>query len=382
MKLNLRTYGLLTVLLATGLAAWGFSVVLNGPKHAQIIPGQIWTDTDGKHINAHGGGILEHNGRYYWFGEHRSGGRGGFATWVGVGCYASTDLMNWENKGIALEVVDDPLSEIVKGCIIERPKVVFNDRTNQFVMWFHLELKGKGYEAAKTGVAVSKKVEGPYTFIGSFRPNAGAWPMDYNGKREAMDEAGRYKWWTSEWYRAVNDGLFVRRDFVKGQMSRDMTVFKDDDGRAYHIHSSEENLTIHISELSDDYLSFTGRWIRVFPAGHNEAPAVFKFQGKYYMVTSGCTGWDANAARLAVADSMLGNWTSLGNPCVGENADKTFFSQSTHVLPVNGGFIFMADRWTPKNLDDARYVWLPFMFENGLPKIYWNASWSPDDLGK
>lgn len=44
-----------------------------------------------------------------------------------------------------------------------------------------------------------------------------------------------------------------------------MTLFVDDDGTAYHIYSSEENLTLHIAELSDDYLSHTGKYIRIFP---------------------------------------------------------------------------------------------------------------------
>lgn len=47
-------------------------------------------------------------------------------------------------------------------------------------------------------------------------------------------------------------------------MSRDMTLFVDDDGKAYHIYSSEDNLTLQIAELSDDYLSHTGKYIRIF----------------------------------------------------------------------------------------------------------------------
>ena len=31
-------------------------------------------------------------------------------------------------------------------------------------MWFHLELRGKGYKAARAGLAISDKVTGPYTF--------------------------------------------------------------------------------------------------------------------------------------------------------------------------------------------------------------------------
>ena len=30
--------------------------------------GSIWQDTEGRDIQAHGGCILPHNGRYYWYG--------------------------------------------------------------------------------------------------------------------------------------------------------------------------------------------------------------------------------------------------------------------------------------------------------------------------
>ena len=119
--------------------------------------------------------------------------------------------------------------------------------------------------------------------------------------------------------------MFVKRDLKDGQMSRDMTLFVDDDGKAYHIYSSEDNLTLQIAELADDYLSHTGKYIRIFPGGHNEAPAIFKKEGTYWMITSGCTGWDPNKARLLTADSMLGEWKQLPNPCVGEDADKNIW---------------------------------------------------------
>ena len=92
--------------------------------------------------------------------------------------YSSKDLYNWKDEGIALSVSDDPKSPIVKGCIIERPKVIHNPKTRKFVMWFHHELTGRNYDASLSGVAVADKVTGPYTYLESFRPNAGAWPMN------------------------------------------------------------------------------------------------------------------------------------------------------------------------------------------------------------
>jgi hypothetical protein len=132
-------------------------------------PGKIWPDNQGVHINAHGGGILFHEGTYYWFGEHKIEGDAGNTAQVGVHVYASNDLYNWRDEGIALKVSENPENDITKGSIIERPKVIYNAKTKKFVMWFHLELKGKKYSAARSGVAVAEKVTGPYTFLNSFR---------------------------------------------------------------------------------------------------------------------------------------------------------------------------------------------------------------------
>ena len=162
-------------------------------------------------------------------------------------------------------------------------------------------------------------------------------------------------------------------------MSRDMNVFVDDDGIAYHIHSSEENSTMHISKLTDDYRSFSDEYVRVFANRYMEAPALFKHKGKYYLIASGCTGWSPNAARLAVADHIFGPWKELGNPCIGQGKETTFDSQSTYILPVQGkndAFIFMADRWNPKDAIDGRYIWLPVQFdENGQPFLEWMDRW-------
>lgn len=344
-------------------------------------PGAIWKDNNGVHINAHGGGILCYEGVYYWFGEHKTEGKAGNMAQVGVHCYSSTDLYNWTDRGIALSVSDDPKSDIVKGCILERPKVIYNQKTGKFVMYFHLELKGMGYAAARTGIAVSDKVTGPYKFLKSLRPNAGIFPVN-------MTEAQRNSTVTPEDIKGLNpeekdsviaEGLYVRRDLKTGQMSRDMTLYVDDDQKAYHIFSSEENKTLHIAELRDDYLGYTGTYYRIDPAGWNEAPSLFKKDGRYYMITSGCTGWRPNPARLLTADNILGPWTRLpDNPAKGPDAETTFHSQSTYILPAPGrkdAFIFMADRWKPENAIDGRYVWLPIQFENGLPVLKWIDEW-------
>ncbi|MGL4519777.1 MAG: glycoside hydrolase family 43 protein [Phocaeicola sp.] len=371
--------GLLASLLLLGSSCSGVS------KNDTIYPGELWLDNQGEHINAHGGGILYSEGTYYWYGEHKCDTT--TRAMVGVTCYSSTDLVNWKNEGIALPVSPDEAHDIAAGCVLERPKVIYNAKNNQYVMWFHLELRGQGYASARAGVAVSSTPTGPFEFVRSGRVNPGILPFNMSEQElavlDTLHQENYTKWWTPTWYDAINKGLFVKRDLTGGQMSRDMTLFVDDDQVAYHIYSSEDNLTLHIAELSADYLSHTGKYVRFAPAGHNEAPAIFKKDGTYWMVASGCTGWDPNEARMFSAESIYGPWRVHTSPCVGPNAALTFGGQSTYIQQVEGkrdAFVFMADMWRPKKPSDGRYIWLPITFKEGVPVIEWQASWKPTDL--
>lgn len=351
-----------------------------------FIPGEEWKDTDGVHVNAHGGGILYHNGVYYWFGEHKVEGEEGNRAQVGVHCYSSEDLYNWKDEGIALGVMPEGSgSDIEKGSIIERPKVIYNEKTKKYVMWFHLELKDRKYSSALSGVATSDNVTGPYTYLKSVRPNADHWPLNYPDslkispvRTDGMVFSG------GDLPQPTHVLNLVKRDLETGQMARDMTLFRDDDGKAYHIYSSEENSTLHIALLDEDYTSHTGQYIRVFADRFMEAPAMFKRDGKYYLIMSGCTGWAPNPARSAVSDSIFGEWEELGNPCIGEGAETTFVSQSTFVLQVAGTdkYIYMGDRWRPENPIDGSYVWLPINFTGKGFTIEWKDRWSLDDFNE
>jgi beta-xylosidase len=328
---------------------------------------------------------LFYENTYYWFGESRLPRTERDRTLYGVGCYSSKDLLNWNNEGLALRVINDTTSLLQAGCVIERPKVIYNKKTGKFVMWFHHELKGKGYAAALTGVAVSDRITGPYKYIRSVRPNAGVWPQGFQEEfRKPAEGESTIKRNSEEWRKAVREGLFLRRDFAGGQMARDMTVFVEKNGKAWHVHSSEENMTLHFSELTDDYLDFTGKYYRVLPGDSNEAPAIFVSKGKYYMFTSGTTGWKPNPGRLSVAEKITGPWNTIGNPCRGTDDENkiTFGSQSTNILPLQGrknAFIYMGDRWIPENLADSRHIWLPVEWEKGMPVIKWYDNW---DLSK
>ncbi|HTI59079.1 glycoside hydrolase family 43 protein [Mucilaginibacter sp.] len=305
---------------------------------AQLVKGQI-KDDKGQPVNAHGAGVLFHNGTYYLFGEIKKG-----KTWLvpgqqwedyrvpagGVSCYSSKDLKNWKYEGVALAPVKgDPSNDLDTGRVIERPKVIYNEKTKKFVMWMHIDKKDYSY--SQSGVAVSDKPAGPYRYLYSIKPNV--------------------------------------------QMSRDMTLFKDDEGKAYLIYSSEQNFTMQVCLLSDDYKRPTKTFTRILIGKKREAPALFKNGDKYYLITSACSGWSPNAAMYAVADNPLGPYKEYGNPCKGPGAVTTYEAQSTYVLPLKdkpGSYIFMADRWNKLDLEKSDYLWLPLTVNNGKVEIKGN----------
>ncbi len=304
----------------------------------QILPGKLWRDTSGRAIQAHGGGILKVGDLFYWYGEEKSQG---YNNKVGVSCYSSRDLVTWKWESIALPSSGFP-EEFRDGGVCERPKVVYNARSKKYVMWSHLD--ARGYAVSKPGVAIADKPTGPFTFL--------------------EDKS----------VRPVADSTF-----------RDMNLWVDDDGKAYSFYSGEDNWTMHIVRLNDDYTApetpmVEGKtWARAFVRKMREAPAPFKWKGKYFILTSGCTGWAPNPAAYAVADSPLGPWTEHPNPFVGEGANTTFASQSTFVLPLGGDqFMYLGDRWKPDDLSDSRYIWLPFtMKPDGTFQVEWRDSWKP-----
>jgi beta-xylosidase len=203
-------------------------------------------------------------------------------------------------------------------------------------------------------------------------------------KAAQQTDASQWKeWWNDAWRKEVNKGMYLWRDMKGGQMSRDMTVYVDDDGKAYHITSSQENLTLLVSELTDDYLNFTGKYNMVAPGGQNEAPCIFKHNGTYWLICSGCTGWSPNEARMFSAKSIWGPWKQHPSPFVGtatgyQNmpANKTFGAQGTYIYQMNGKPIFMADIWNPRHLSQSLHLWLPIEFDaNDVPVIRWADKW-------
>ncbi|GAF38703.1 coagulation factor 5 8 type domain protein [Agrilactobacillus composti DSM 18527 = JCM 14202] len=292
--------------------------------------GQPWLDTTGQPIHAHGGCILKYQDWYYWYGEDRR------ADYY-VSCYRSQDLMHWEFRNHILTTTSPFKAErfqATAGLVnsdgtkvnIERPKVLYNPKTERFVLWAHFE-NGRDYREAAVLVASAATPDGDFTEHGHFRPF--------------------------------------------GNMSRDCTVFVDAD-QAYFISAARGNADIHIYQLSSDYLNVTRLVNRLWSNEFREAPVLFKHDGLYYMLTSGTSGWRPNQGKYAVASAIAGSWSDLQD--FGDAT--TFDSQPAFVLKNGNQVIYVGDRWGgAKHYQDSSYVFLPLEITSQQVILKHKARW-------
>jgi hypothetical protein len=311
---------------ALGLSVFVPLCVMASATLTSFKPGKDWYDISGKIIDCHAGNIVYVAERkmYYWFGEHRGSPSG-------VACYSSQDLYNWKNEGVALDKAKAGLGS----GIIERPKVAYNAKTGKYVMWFHYD--NSNYGLAHQGVAVCDSAPGPYKFLNHFQPN--------------------------------------------GNQSRDIGMFQDEDGKVYIGYAANNgssiNAEVRLVLLADDYLTVTTN--DVVTGAHCEGPAILKWNSKYYLLTSLCSGWDPNQASYYTCSKVLGSYTKIGSPCIPSSETKTFNSQPSSIFKVPGysnGFIYVGDRWNGGGSTKSQNVFLPInMTSDGKMELKWYDEW-------
>lgn len=289
-------------------------------------PGGDWIDNNGNAVEAHDGGIIKVGSVYYLYGNDRELYEYTDSTFYRLNMYSSTDLVNWTFENHILTKNSDPA---FNQKIVERPKIIYNESTNQFVMYFHYD--NLSYSVAEVGVAVSNTVNGNYTLLNHFRP--------------------------------------------LNSESRDMGLFKDDDGSAYLI-STISGTQVSIFKLTADYLGVDSRVTTLSLSG--EGTGIFKRNGLYYLVLSKLTGWSHNDNWYQTAPSMAGPWSSKTYLA---NNTKTYESQITNILPIQGTqgttYMYMGDRWL-KGTKHSRYVWLPLEFNGNSMSLNYYPEWSID----
>ena len=346
-------------------------------------PGEPWVDTTGKPIQAHGGSIIQVGDLYCWYGENKEFTTGKTGIWTtGVRCYSSSDLYNWDDLGLIIPPNnDDPDSPLSAKAKLDRPHIIHNARTGQFVCWVKLMEKS----GQTRTVLTADKITGPYKIV-----RTGVHPLGMN--------AGDFD-----------------------------LVVSPDDGKAY-MYFERVHSEMICADLTDDYTDFTGYYSTHFPhpgpPSVREGPAYFKRRGKHYLATSGTTSYFPNPSEIAVADTFHGPFTVLGDLYPSDKSRTSLNSQISSVFKhpkKKDLYIALADRWwgpqtgaefesgetsglvqsaigkllgsprqplTPAesrsvkflsiaiDTSQSRYVWLPLRFDGERPIIEWRDEWS------
>lgn len=307
-------------------------------RHRSVfVPGAEWRDTEGNPIEAHTGGIFYENSTYYWVGADWQG-KFGFRSF---NLYSSTNLQDWAFVKTLLR----PSADLPASHEIARPKILYNELTKSYVMWF----KRKNYSApvndVRAGVAISTSLDGPWSFLRDFYPGEGG-AHEYN--------------------------------------TADFCLWQEPDGAAYLVASSPSlrggtyERRIVIFRLTSDYRGVAPAPVYIGPADGREAPAIFARNQTYFMVTSGTSGWTANQSQYRTAPSITGPWSEPKN--LGD--ETSYQSQPDFVFPVRGEsdttYIYAGGRHVADDLDSSRYVWLPLAFAGELMTLDFLPSWSLD----
>ncbi|UCE99754.1 MAG: family 43 glycosylhydrolase [Planctomycetota bacterium] len=310
-------------------------LVVGGVGYASpetIVPGVMWYDTSDNILSAHGAGVIKVGDTYYLIGMYMDNdpnnviqlpGGHTMPLFVGITCYSSTDFANWTFENYILTPTQG--GDLDRDNWVGRPKVIYNDTTGQYVMYVNA---GKG-----AGVATCPTVNGNYTYLGSYAP------LDYG--------------------------------------MGDMTLFKDDDGKAYLIARAS---FMHIYELTSDYLDVSNL-AGTIRDRNAEAPAMFKADGVYYLLVSDSTWWTSNDNYYYTATSIAGPWSKEPADFT-PNSDNTFDSQTTYVQPIQGSsttsYVYLGDRWSEWSFGNSRYIWLPLTVNGTTLTMDWHDFWAID----
>ncbi len=309
----------------------------NASRPSIFVPGSDWLDVEGHPIEAHTGGIFCQGSTFYWVGA-----RWKSKDWFqAFNLYSSLNLEDWRfTKTLLLPSADLPASHE-----IARPKILYNSRTSTYVMWF----KRKNFSAAtndvRVGVAIGESIEGPWSFHRDFFAGEGG-SCEYN--------------------------------------TADLCLWQEPDGEAFLVASSPSRRggayerRIVIFRLSLDYRGVEPEPVYVGPADDREAPALFKRDKTYYLITSATTGWAANQCTYRTASAIQGPWSEripLGN-------STTFDTQPDFVFSVSGDvdttYVYAGGRHVANELEKSRYVWLPLEFSGEQMTLAYRDKWSLD----
>ena len=285
-------------------------------------------DTTGAIMDAHDGkviGPIAHLGnRYLWYAasygncteppgsngcSDASVGNCGFQLNHNVSLWSSLDLFHWKPHGVVFSAASSGLESPLMFC----PKVLFNNVTNDWVLWANF-VDGLNWGISYYAVAAAKNFTGPFVVVSR------------NVSTLAFEDVG------------------------------DFNLFQDDDGTGYVIYTSHINgpwkelHTMSVERLSADYTKTMGvsESSGFFGPSNVEAPAYFKRGSTYYAVFGSCCCYCGGGSPVSVftASHPLGPYKAQASGPI----DPTIAAQQTDIASYvdSAGveqFLWIGDRW-------------------------------------
>lgn len=284
-------------------------------------PRPTWYDDRGILVDAHGGGILDNRARdgfFYLVGAFTNRENNGLDIdkSLGVWMYKSTDLRNWTHVGYIL-----PTPGTFNYC--ERPKLAYCPSTGNYVIFAHGR---SGAGASRICIAESTAVDSGW-----------------------------------DW-----DSIDIQPNGVE---SRDFNICEHN-GKLWFVSAVNGNTSVQLFRMADDYLGphATPEYTTII-TGDREAPVLFHWNGRWYLITSSSNYYDATATfNVSFITSTAAEPTS-GFPAIADltayAAAKTdlfaadpvgtdFNAQPAFVLKQGNAVLYFADHWRPDALYDSR----------------------------
>lgn len=328
--------------LPTVLTVASLALLSSPATAAEIRNHSTWKDAQGNLIDCHEGGILRVGDTFYWYGRayqgHKTGmyGKEGARFRCGLNVYSSTDLVNWSYRGVCLSY---PEAGWVTEGTWHRPRVLYNDQTRKYVLWFFVH---RSAYPCPLAVATADSPTGPFTILGA--PSQGA------------------------------------------TQGGDLALYKEPNGQAYlAVGDSQANNLVF--PLAADYLSTSGPPTTAMRNTGNryEAASLIRYKGKYIMAGSFMAGLAGSDTSYAVADSPLGDYALKG--VISEPGTNTWNSQLSALVYIaeSDRLFAMCEQWftgpTGERVapEQSSQLWLPVTFDpaTGVAKMEHVQQWDP-----
>ncbi|MCC8168802.1 MAG: family 43 glycosylhydrolase, partial [Oscillospiraceae bacterium] len=250
--------------------------------------------------------------------------------WV---CYSSTDMINWEYKGVVMSASDISWASGTTSAWASQV-VKYDDKYYLYYCTWGNSSTYNGYQCI--GVATSDSPTGPFTDIGAPLVNGYTMTTENSSGWNDIDQNVWFETLAGEEHRFLAWGNNI---FYVCKLNEDMTSIKDinEDGEITTDDIKEQEFTNLQTDL-----------------GFTEAPWIYRqtddsgeYTGKYYLFAA--FGWREQMG-YATSDSMYGPWDFQGiimeptatsntnHPSVIDFDGKTYFIYHNGSLPWGSGY--------------------------------------------